>query len=266
MNPPETRPSGYDAPTPDRFYIHDDLSQQVRARFGEGSQAFRLTRSLFDLVQSDSDRVTVLKVEDQIDALVSSGEHTSFAMAVGIGRAGERVARQLHAKVGWFPAIHRVDVTRVEDGHGGYDLASTSSVPLKAQLQGLEEASSVAVVDDTVFSGLTMRSVLSALPKGVLERAHAFCLRCVADTLASIEELCPVSAGFEAPGRILEDVSFINASGLVTRVGIRSAGGPPMAFFERPEWLRAWFPKSADAVRELCVRLNAILEPNAATD
>ena len=266
MNPLGTRPSGYDAPTPDRFYIHDDLSHQVRARFGEGSQAFQLTKSLFDLVQSDSDRVTVLNLDDQIEALVSSGEHDPFAMAVGIGIAGERVAMQLHARVGWFPAIRRVDVTRVEDGHGGYDLASTSSVPLEAQLQGLEEVSSIAIVDDTVFSGLTMRSVLNSLPKGVLERAHAFCLRCVADTVAGIEALCPVSAGFEAPGRILEDVSFINASGLVTRVGIRRAGGPPMAFFERPEWLRAWFPRDVDAVRELCGRLNAILEPDARKD
>ena len=46
-----------------------------------------------------------------------------------------------------------------------------------------------------------MRTVLGALPKGLLERTHAFCLRCVAESLDSIRALCPISAGFAAPGK-----------------------------------------------------------------
>ena len=59
----------------------------------------------------------------------------------------------------------------------------------------------------------------------------------------------------------MDEVSFINASGLVTRVGIRRAGRAPLVFFERPEWVRAWFPGYSDEVIELCSRLNALLEP-----
>ena len=36
-----------------------------------------------------------------------------------------------------------------------------------------------------------------------------------------------------APGRTLEDASFINTTGMVMRVGIRRPGQPPLAFFER---------------------------------
>jgi hypothetical protein len=130
-------------------------------------------------------------------------------------------------------------------------------------LHGIETCSSVAVVDDTVFSGLTMRVVLGALPPAVLARTWAFCLRGVAETLPTIRALCPISVGFAAPGHILEDVSFINASGLVRRGSIRRAGLPALAFFERPEWIEAWFPGYAAEVIDRCRALNALLEPGA---
>jgi hypothetical protein len=206
--------------------------------------------------------VIVLTEDEQIEALVALGSHAPFAFTVGIGRAGARVAQQIHARTGWFPAIRRVDVTREEDGRGAYTLVSTGPAPLAAQLAGLDAAPSLAIVDDTVFSGLTMRSILLALPEPARRRARAFCLRAVAETLPAIDVLCPISAGVAASGRILEDVSFINASGLVRRVGIRRPGAPPMAFFEREEWMRAWFPGYAGEVTELCRRLNALLEPD----
>ena len=208
----------------------------------------------------------MLTLDEQVAGLLSKGSRAPFDMTVGIGRPGESVARTVHEHCGWFPNISRMDVTRVEDGRGGYGLVSTATVSLEAQLGGLDEFPSLAVVDDTIFSGLTMRSVLRALPPGALARTHAFCLRCVAETLPSISALCPVSAGFAAQGRIDADVSFINASGLVTRVGIRHAGLPPLAFFERPEWIRAWFPGRAAEVTELCSRLNILLEPGCPSD
>jgi hypothetical protein len=59
---------------------------------------------------------------------------------------------------------------------------------------------------------------------------------------------------------MLEDVSFINASGLVLRVGIRRRARPPLAFFERPQWIRAWFPGRDREVIAACRRLNALLD------
>ena len=177
--------------------------------------------------------------------------------------AGDRVARQIHRRVGWFPIVRRVDVTREENAQGGYNLVSTSTQPLALQLQGLETCASLAVVDDTVFSGLTMRTVLQALPPAVLARTHAFCLRGVAESLPRLRALCPMRIGFAAPGRLLEEVSFINAAGLVRRISIRRTGQPSLAFFERPAWMHAWFPGYADAVMALCRRLHAVLEPEA---
>lgn len=253
--------AAYAAPTPQVFYIHDDLSEYVRQTQGAESLAFHLTQELLRVVRRNPQRVVVLTLEEQMAQLLVQGSHAPFAVTVGIGRAGERVAQQLHARTGWFPVMRRVDVTREEDGGGGYNLVSTTVTPLEAQLLGLETAPSLAVVDDTVFSGLTMRTVLRALPPTVLVRTQAFCLRGVAESLPSIRALCPLTIGFAALGRILEEVSFINATGLVLRVGIRRVGQAPLAFFERPVWMQAWFPGYAEEVVALCCRLNALLEP-----
>jgi hypothetical protein len=195
-------------------------------------------------------------------ALLADRTYAPFALAIGIGRAGERVAQQLHARTGWFPRISRADVTREEDGHGGYRVVTTTGISLAQQLPPLDAVSSLAVVDDTVFSGLTMHTVLLALPPKVRILTQAFCLRGVAASLVSIRALCSIAIGFAAPGRLLDEVSFINASGLVMRVGIRHADRPPQAFFERTKWMQAWFPGYADEVIALCQRLNAILEPD----
>jgi hypothetical protein len=257
-----TDAEAYAATTPRIFYIHDDLSEYVRRRQGEASLAWRLTQELFALVRRDPRQVVVLTLEEQMARLLARGTYHPFALAIGIGRAGERVARQLHARTGWFPKISRVDVTREEDGHGGYNVVTTTGIPLAQQLPTLDAVSSLAVVDDTVFSGLTMRTILQTLPPEVRACTRAFCLRGVAASLESIMALCPIVIGFAAPGRLLDEVSFINASGLVMRLGIRHPDQPPQAFFERPMWMQAWFPGYADEVIALCQRLNAILEPD----
>ena len=217
-------------PTPRKFYVHDDISDSVRKSYGPDSSASILTQELLELLLRDRERVTVLTLDDQVEELTARGNHNPYGVTIGIGRAGERVAEQLHRRTGWFPTRRTVDVAREETATGSYRLVSTTGAPLNAQLTGLERFASIAVVDDTVFSGLTMRSVLRELSEGMLARSHAFCLRAVARSLPKIRALCPIAAGFEAEGSLLEDVSFINASGLVLRVAIRQAGGIPLAF------------------------------------
>ncbi len=205
--------------------------------------------------------MTVLTLEDQLGRLVGTGPHPTFAVTFGIGVAGEKVAQEVNRRTGWFPSVRRVDVAREEDGKGGYALV-TAAGPLESQFAGLDGYESIAVVDDTVFSGLTMRAVLNAMPASSLPNTQAFCLRGVSESLGTIAELCPVFVGFKAEGRPLDEVSFINASGLVRRVGIRRSGQPTLAFFEREQWMQAWFRESAGQVTDLCRRINAIIEPH----
>jgi hypothetical protein len=241
------------------LYVHDDLTDGVRDRHGAGSPAAALAEEIVALVRRDG--VVVLTLAPQLDALVAQGSPAAFDLALGVGPAGERVAHQIHARTGWFPAIRQIDLTREEDS-GGYAVVPLRGVPLAVQLAGVEAARSLAIVDDTIFSGQTLRTLLEALPAVARARARVFCLRAVAESLPPLAAVCPVSAGFAAPGKLLDEVSFINASGLVRRGAIRRAGRPPQAFFERPEWMHDWFGDAAVALIERCRRLNALLEPD----
>jgi hypothetical protein len=236
--------------TPPTLYVHDDLS----ALTDDDPDAARLAGRLLDLVKRDA-RVRVLTLATQLDAVVAHGPHAPFAATVGIAAAGEAVARALHARAGWFPTIRRVEVAREETADGGYDLATGHAGTLAEQLAPVAGAASIAVVDDTVFSGLTMSAVLRALPPGALARTHAFCLRAVDESLGALRVLAPITVGIAAPGRLLDDVSFINASGLVRRGAIRRVGRAPLAFYERPEWIHAWFPGDAAEVIACCAEL-----------
>lgn len=251
----------YAQPTPGRLYVHDDLTDEVARHDGASSPAAALARELLSLLARDPQRVRILTLDDQVERVVAQGGHGPFGLALGIGAAGQRVAETLHARAGWFPHIRRIGLTREEDGRGGYRVVSTEARDLAAQLDGVTDCGSLAVVDDTVFSGVTMRTLIAALPDAVRHRTRAFCLRGVAESIAVMATLCPITAGVAAPGRRLDDVSFINASGLVRRVAIRRPGLPPLAFFDRPEWIRAWFPGAHAEVLALCQRLNALIEP-----
>jgi hypothetical protein len=253
--------AAYAQPTPRRLYVHDDLTDEVARREGAGSPAAALARDLLALLARDAERVRILTLGEQVERVVAQGGHAPFALALGIGAAGQRVAEALHARAGWFPRVRRIGLTREEDGRGGYRVVSTEAGDLSAQLDGATDCASLAVVDDTVFSGVTMRALISALPEAARRRTHAFCLRGVAQSIAAVAALCPITAGIAAPGRRLDDVSFINASGLVRRVAIRRSGQPPLAFFDRPDWIRAWFPAVHGEVLAVCERLNALLEP-----
>ena len=243
-------------PVPRRLYVYDDLSEEIRAHRRD-SRVQRLGQALLALLGQDP-RVVLLTLEGQVEALIARGTHAPFAVAIGVGRAGIRAAAETHARTGWFPAIERVDVWREEDDAGGYALVGPA--PLASQVAALPDGDAVAVVDDTIFSGFTMRAVLTALLSRHVRRLHAFCLRGVAESVESVARLAPVTAGILAPGRILEDVSFINASGLVHRGAIRRAGQPPLAFFERPEWMSAWFPGYADEAIALCRAIHEAVE------
>lgn len=257
--------AAYAQPTPRVLYVHDDLTDEVARHEGATSPAAGLARDLLALLARDAERVRILTLGEQVERVVAEGDHAPFALALGIGTAGLRVAAALHARAGWFPRIRRVGLTREEDGRGGYRVISTEAGGLAAQLDGVADCATLAVVDDTVFSGITMRALIEALPEAARRRAHAFCLRGVAESIAAVAAaLCPITAGVAAPGRRLDDVSFINASGLVRRVAIRRAGQAPLAFFDRPEWIRAWFPGAHAEILALCRKLNALIEPTRA--
>src|SRR5437667_12122899 len=105
-------------PVPRRLYICDDFSEELRT-YGDDSAVQRLGRTLLGLLRQDP-RVVLLTLEEQIDALIARGGHAPFAVAIGVGRAGARLAAETHARTAGFPTIGRVDGWRGEGRRGGH--------------------------------------------------------------------------------------------------------------------------------------------------
>ena len=253
----------YAQPTPRLLYVHDDLSDEVAERLGPASPAAALTRSLFALLK-----------RDPRGSWSSRWPSRSSVSSPWVGMPHSILPSASAEPASAWPGAPREDrlvparppprLTREEDGRGNYNLVSTVPATLAAQLagglKGFPASASLAVVDDTVFSGLTLRSVLETCRPVVLPRTHGFLPsrrlgfdRCRREALPGHRRRG--RGGTHAGGR-----DFINASGLVLRVGIRRRARPPLAFFERPQWIRAWFPGRDREVIAACRRLNALLD------
>ena len=87
-------------PPPRVLYVHDDLTEGVLRAYGDGSAAFSLTQELLGLVRRDAARAIVLTLEEQVEKLIASGDHSPFATTLGIGRAGQRAAEHLNNRTG----------------------------------------------------------------------------------------------------------------------------------------------------------------------
>ena len=136
----------YAQPTPRLLYVHDDLIDQVARREGAGSPAAALTRDLLALLAHDAERVRILTLGEQVERVVAQGDHPPFALALGIGAAGQRVAEALHARAGWFPRIRRIGLTREEDGRGGYRVVSTEPGVYLVQVYNYDPSAAVDFV------------------------------------------------------------------------------------------------------------------------
>lgn len=242
-------------PVPSRLYVYDDLPS-VRQHYAGKELVLRLLQRLEQALRANA-HVRLIDVNEQVEKLARQLPPESFDLAFAAGDAGARVAAALQARSGRFPSIRRIGVTRIEQGPFQYRVISTTGAPLEQQLS-VPEGALLALVDDTIYSGLTLTSLLQRLPASQLPRTRVYCLQALAASLPRIRAFCPVYAGLELNGIPERDVSIIKASHLFEPGAIRRADGRDLAFYERPEWLRAWFPVNAEHVIELCDELRRL--------
>ncbi len=237
-----------------RVYVYDDLPYVRRAAAGNPAVLALLER--LELALRAQPNVRLIEVAEQIDRLARTPVTGQFMLALAIGDAGARVARALHERTGWFPAIEVVPITRIEVGPGEYRIPDNAAL---AKRLGGFKGRPPAIVDDTIYSGLTLAWLLDRLPAASVHGAEVFCLQAMAAALGAIRSRCAVHAGFEMQGEPERDVTIIKASHLFEPGAIRRANQPDLAFFERSEWMKNWFPFDGGGITGLCRQLWALL-------
>lgn len=237
---------------PATVYVYNDLPYVLAARPGDAALV-ALVDELLQALEAEP-RVRLLSVDVLVEALARSPVAAPFAHTLAIGGAGTRVARLLHARTGWFPSIETLAITREEANDTGYRIIGSGGGDPEQQLAALT-GKSLALVDDTIYSGLTLAWALDRLSAPMLTGTCIFALQAVQQALPPLRGRCAVYAGIELPGERERDLTVIKASHLFERGAIRRPAGD-LAFYQRPAWMRAWFPLGAARITALCTRLD----------
>ncbi len=181
----------------------------------------------------------------------------SFPLTFGLGKAGESLAARLHHSTKLFPRIFRLEITRIETSENQYRFAGDFAATL--QQFGIAADDPVAIVDDTVYSGGTVKSILECWPEQWRPKLSLFCLQGIAESLDQLANKMLIYCAHSIVGIPEKEVSIIRLSGLFLPGSIRLENGQELAFWQRPEWMQAWFPTNATDITQYCSQL--LLDP-----
>src|ERR1051326_6808597 len=187
-----------------KVYIYDDLPES--GRYG---------RLLSQLVrQLKRNRVIFINPSKEIQKYSrtpSAKKLKLFDLALGVGKGGFSIARQINKRLKIFPKLEYIKIHRTEVSPGRYMVKNFDPKYFKNL-----KCASLAIVEDTIYSGLTLGRILKSLPKPLLKNTHVFCLQGIKSSINKLERQCKVSAMVKIKGKKDREVTIIKLSGLFT--------------------------------------------------
>lgn len=229
-----------------QVFVLDDITQSVKNKLLTRGEAALLRSYLRAnknvLIKSDS--ILLRRLERH-------SAKTHFSMTFAIGSAGTAIGQWLHNKTGAFPHIETIPLQRHESRNGKHVISLAQRRKLR-QLMNKKIPTKIAIIDDTIYSGLTIKTLISCLPPKKRKSITIFCLQAIAQSLVDITPIAQINSGIVLSGRRERDITIIKASGLYTSGAIRTEKGNQLAFCERSQWLSTWFPKNALQIQTIC--------------
>jgi hypothetical protein len=152
-----------------------------------------LRRSIDEFVMALAQQENVvMRTLDELVALFPAIDRGPFGSTIGIGESGTRVAEAMNNKTGLFPHIRPVPLRRVFPNGGEPVVTVLDGRPIQEHLVGLKP--DLAIIDDTLWSGRTLITLLDALPPAVAKDAQVYCLQAAESGLRNIRARCRVTA------------------------------------------------------------------------
>jgi len=159
--------SNYDMPKPTRFLILDDLSNG-------NPDTLQNLQELSTLVDSRNKAILVStshlehKLGEKYHEALNNGGFPNPSIAIGIGKSGMEIAKNINVN----SLLIQVNATRSKKEDGTNFIGTKSGIPLEDEIHQVlaannilpsEEEQTIVLVDDTIFGGSTLRSIIDVL-------------------------------------------------------------------------------------------------------
>ncbi len=242
------------------IYIYDDLGDYLLTR--EDSVTWRHFNKLLKLLRlliAQNQNIRLLRRDKLINNLIAKNPYrtTPYSLTIAIGFQGSLIAGMIHNKTGWFPNVHELEMAREEIKENKYKIrSSTFYRSLKKLLS--KKYQSLAIIDDTIYSGLSIKTILKYMSPDNLKKTNIFCLQGMKQTLPKLRIQATVIAGYEIPGVMEKDSTVIRASGLFLTSAIIRANKPGLAFYQRKKWMTSWFPDNTQAIIDISKKISEL--------
>ena len=229
-----------------RVFVYNDLP------FCVNSKNEKLIEKL-EYALLENRNVVLTNIREQIVEICSKS-YQPFDIAIAVGDSGERVANLINEKTNWFPNLTTFNIAREESSKGRYFIPNTYLDPIKVFFID-KKISRIAIIDDTLYSGLTIQAIINCIPIKLQKNIDIFLLQGLSITLEKLDKEYEFNIALKIDGIPEKEVTIIKASGLFMRGAIRISNSISLAFFEREEWMRIWFPKNWKEIIEICKKL-----------
>lgn len=253
-------PSGYQMPKPSRIILLDDLSDGNQETIEKLQDLSRLFDSKYLPIL-----VTLQQLIDRLKIKyhrhIKHGLITPVDIAISIGKSGQNIFRKLKLDIPEFTVYPQ----RITDANGHTFVKSKNSIDLPTQLdEGFHELNlnptilNVGLVDDTVFSGETIRTVTDLLlpyrPKTLSVLTLTY-IPCLSSRLGNTTSILSALTLKSSPNN-LDGLNSLDTRDFVDQTAIPLKNGESLSFSDETNWMKTWFGNNYQTAVEICSNLS----------
>lgn len=208
--------------------------------------------------------VRMRKLDDFINIFSQKFSFPAFAHTIGIGDSGVTVARAINEKTKWFPSISTVPLRHLFFPDGDSDVIVAGKGRLIDYLDKVNVP--LAIVDDTLWGGKTLMTVIDELPSKILPETRVFCLQALRSGIQKIQSYCPVTAAVIVNGSSENEATIIKASELFRKTNLSVGDQPYNGYSDYPGHMKLWFGAQAMSINRLAHTIQRLLPKNILID
>ncbi|MDP3994238.1 MAG: phosphoribosyltransferase [bacterium] len=252
---------------PSRFVFLDDLSGHDPFLRTQTAKLANFVDSSQSVILANSEQLTQ-RLKDKYLSGLKEGIYPNLDLIVGVGSSGFELAEKLNLQV----PIIKITPYRDKNSDGTDAILTRSGIPLiteiaesKHLLRVTKNQLSIGVVDDTVFSGVTLSEIYAVLRQNfkslrvltlTLTSVPIFLQNNLKDSDIQIISALEIRTNAERKGGL----NSVDMKDLVLDDALPLGDGCSIPFMFEENWMRAWFGRNYNQAMIVCREIRHFLQ------